>query len=73
MRGPIFTYEEPGASGDNLAAAHKGNGITITIEEPWAGSTETGFGYRCSVRLDCAAARDLGEWLIHWAGETPTD
>lgn len=39
------------------------NGITITIEEPFAGDTETGFGRSCSIRLSLECAITLSEWL----------
>lgn len=49
---------------DELSATRHRGTITIEIEEPWAGSTETGFGQSCSHSLSPEEARSLAQWLI---------
>lgn len=34
------------------------------IEEPWAGSTESGFGHRCDISMDAASAIYLANWIL---------
>jgi hypothetical protein len=64
MTDDIFAFEETRLSGDNLEATAHGDAITINVGNPWAGSTETGFGYTCSVNLTADAAEGLAAWLI---------
>ena len=64
---PVLTYEETNSPGDNLEATACNGGVTITVEEPWAGDSETGFGADCSVRMSYEDARRFGQWLIDWA------
>jgi hypothetical protein len=41
----------------------KNGGLDIEIDEPWAGSTETGFGATASVSLTKEQADALRKWL----------
>jgi hypothetical protein len=34
------------------------------VGNPWAGDTETGFGYTCHASLDSEKAKELAEWLL---------
>lgn len=60
---PVFTYEET-RHGDSLEATAAGDGVTVSVDQPWMGDTESGFGATCSVRLPPSVARDFGNWLI---------
>jgi len=37
--------------------------VDIEIDEPWAGSTERGFGQRSYFSLTRAGAKELAAWL----------
>ena len=50
--------------GDNfLEVSHRDSDFYFTIENPWAGDTETGFGQETSVHLDTERATRLYEFL----------
>lgn len=70
---PVFSCEHiAGLSDeDNMEAVVHNGGVSITIENPWAGSTETGFGYSTSIRVDKPTARRFAKWLIQWADNEP--
>lgn len=38
--------------------------VTFSIENPWAGDTETGFGYNCDITIYDDEAIRLRDWLI---------
>jgi hypothetical protein len=38
--------------------------FSVEVDNPWAGSTETGFGYTCSVNLTDDQARELAAFII---------
>lgn len=38
--------------------------VSIAVDNPWAGSTDTGFGYTCYVSLSVEKAHELGRWLL---------
>jgi len=48
---------------DALEGWFYGGKILVSVENPWAGSTETGFGYTCQLELTAAQARKLADWL----------
>lgn len=43
----------------------KGGTLNIEIDEPWAGSTETGFGATTSIDLNKEHVARLVAWLQH--------
>lgn len=43
--------------------------ISIEVDNPWAGSTETGFGYTCHVDLTTDQARQVAAFLLAKADE----
>lgn len=51
MKDHTFQIEIDGTAGDTLEIQCYRGEVRICIEEPWAGSTETGFGYECSAYL----------------------
>jgi hypothetical protein len=53
-------------AGDNIQFAGRANVIAISVEEPWAGSTETGFGYHCSICINKDEAAILRDFLNKW-------
>ena len=60
----------PTGVGDEIQVTKlPGGGLDIEIAEPWAGSTETGFGATTSVSLTPDLARQLIAWLN--TNETP--
>lgn len=54
---------EFGSCGDNLTAYYRDGHFYLSIEEPWAGCTETGFGARTSATLDKQNAETLRDLL----------
>lgn len=42
--------------------------LSVRIENPWAGDTETGFGRTCNIELDLDRARQLRDWLTKTLG-----
>ncbi|MBC2886505.1 hypothetical protein H7Q97_14005 [Ochrobactrum sp. CM-21-5] len=55
---------ETGFIGDELIVAISDDQLRITIAEPRAGDTETGFGQSAGTYLSPEAAIELGTWLI---------
>jgi hypothetical protein len=52
---------------DNSLDAYVSNGqLHLSIENPWAGDTETGFGYTTHIELTAAESRNFCEWLNRW-------
>lgn len=49
---------------DELEVVVDTDGVCLTVEEPWAGDTETGFGRSCSIRFSKKSARDFANWLF---------
>ena len=73
-----FFYEIPNTAGDNIEAhwyldgRTKGGGsFSISIEEPWAGSTETGFGANTHISLPAKAAIELANFILANAPKPP--
>lgn len=58
--------EEDGTTGDNLQASrvHSGH-VVMTIENPWSGDTETGFGRSGSITLTPEQVARLVAFLGH--------
>lgn len=61
-----FYFEAPDSVGDNITASAYGErgDIHLRIEEPWAGSTETGFGAICGLTLPRETAIELAQWIL---------
>jgi len=55
---------ETGFIGDELIVAISDEQLRISIAEPWAGDTETGFGQSAGTYLSPEEAIDLGSWLM---------
>lgn len=55
---------ETGFIGDELIVAISDDQLRISIAEPWAGDTETGFGQSAGTYLSPDEAIELGHWLI---------
>lgn len=50
--------------GDEISITkHDDGGLSIEINEPWAGDTETGFGATTSITLSPDEARRMIAWL----------
>lgn len=64
MSDDVLNIELPNASGDNIQLVVRGRELSISVEEPWAGSTETGFGYHCSVNMDEVQAEKIRDFLL---------
>jgi hypothetical protein len=60
----VFQINEADHGCDSLEAYCRGGQLTIEIEEPWAGSTETGFGQTCSIGLDLDGAEAFARWIL---------
>ena len=63
----IFKVNDVDLGSDSLEATDFGGKINIQIDEPWAGSTETGFGQTTSITISYDEAEKLGRWLIERA------
>lgn len=48
---------------DTLNVSISEDALHIEINEPWAGSTETGFGATCSCSIDQETAANLVKWI----------
>jgi hypothetical protein len=60
-----WTVETNELVGDSINVSIVGRDeIHIEIDEPWAGSTETGFGATTGTRLDRQTVAALVEWLL---------
>jgi hypothetical protein len=59
-----FRIEKNEFEGDSIEAYCYGDIVTIEIDEPWAGSTETGFGQTCSVGLSLDEAERLANYIL---------
>jgi hypothetical protein len=57
-------YQDDGFTGDNLEISVRGDGaLYVEIDNPWAGSTEEGFGQTTAITVSRDAAEDLRDWL----------
>lgn len=55
---------ETNGVGDSIQINKRADGcFSIEIEEPFAGSTETGFGSLCSVILNIGQMTELHRWI----------
>lgn len=63
----VFKIGDGDRGCDSIEATLHRTSITLEIEEPWAGCTETGFGQSCTITLNAAEARALAAWLTHAA------
>lgn len=66
MNRMMFTAAETEDTGDNMQIVTGKDRLQITIEEPWAGSTETGFGYTCHMDLTKEQAKELADFINAW-------
>jgi hypothetical protein len=64
---PLFKVGDSDRGYDHFEATLYGSTITLEIDEPWAGSTETGFGQTCTMSISLDDARALAAWLIEAA------
>ncbi len=57
----IFEYEDASSAGDNMQAHFRfeKDKLYISIENPWCGDTESGFGATTCINLDKEAAKQL--------------
>lgn len=54
-----------GGGTESVEIARGENGdVTITVENPGAGDTESGFGQTCHVTIPADVALALGAWLV---------
>lgn len=60
----LFKIDDADTGMDSLEAVKSNAGLTITIEEPWAGDTETGFGRSSSLRITNRQARNFADWIL---------
>jgi hypothetical protein len=63
-------FELRSPSGDNTAEFFfDERDLNISIDNPWAGDTETGFGYTTSIYVPRKHAKALAEWLLAHCSE----
>jgi hypothetical protein len=64
----VLLIEEPNSSGDNIEFVKTDDywtvkdGLHIKLENPWAGSTDEGFGQTTSITLTREQVQKLIEW-----------
>lgn len=59
---------EVGTTGDNIQVVANSNNTSLSIEEPWAGSTDTGFGYTCTISLPKEKALEMAAFIVSFYG-----
>lgn len=62
MERKLFHFEKLGM-GDNIQVVLEADSMRISIEEPWAGDTETGFGATAGITIPIDKAAELRDWL----------
>lgn len=67
--GDVFTYVQSSIADNSLECTWYGGKLNIAIDNPWAGDTESGFGYTCSVEMPIDKAVELAHWLLKITGE----
>jgi len=55
---------------DSLSADERDGHFNITIDNPWAGDTISGFGAETHIALDREGAKKLADWLYTRLGHT---
>lgn len=60
-----------GYSENSISFDYRDGHLNISIENPWAGSSETGFGAICDIGLPIEAAMRLRDWLTSQLGDKP--
>jgi hypothetical protein len=64
-----FVYEMDDGNGDEMTVVlDHDDEMHFEIDEPWAGSTETGFGATTSIYLPRADAIELVRWMAEQLG-----
>lgn len=64
MSEAIFNYTAPGLSEDSMEITCRNDTVNISVENPWAGSTETGFGATCYIHMTVDKAHEVGRFLL---------
>lgn len=60
--------------GDNsLEAYFLEDKLYVSIDNPWRGDSESGFGQECSINLDKSAIKDLIKFLVGLEKESNSD
>lgn len=52
---------------NSLEATYHNGTLNVSVDNPWAGSTETGFGATCYVDLSKDDMIKFGKWLLAMA------
>jgi hypothetical protein len=58
-----FAYEDDPTEG-KIEAHARGGKVYITMDNPWAGDSETGFGATTSIGLPIADAVRFARWIL---------
>ncbi|WP_157783484.1 hypothetical protein [Rhizorhabdus wittichii] len=67
----VLVIEEHAGCGDHIECTYRDGHFNITVDEPWAGDIETGFGQSTSIGLDRAQAELLRDWLSYHLSTPP--
>ncbi len=62
-KSPILRLDEKGGADDHIELSWWHDALYVSIEEPWAGDTHSGFGATTSVTLTVEQAREMFNWL----------
>lgn len=73
MTNGVWNYEAPSSAGNNIEATYYRGKLNIQVENPWAGSTDTGFGYTCYVDMDAERAIAFANWILENVKVSPTE
>ena len=66
----LFKLTEESSVDDSLTLEyHEGQGLYLTVENPWSGDTETGFGSEGCIKLTKQQALELAGALLTWVKE----
>lgn len=69
---PVLEIFETGTGENRIEVMVSTGHFDFTIENPWAGSSDTGFGHETHVGLTTDQARSLWEWLgSHLSASAP--
>lgn len=69
IRNGVFCVDGEYSTEDLLTIKPSGTKLTVKIDEPWAGDSETGFGRECSIDIDKETAAQLIEFLKKFLGD----
>lgn len=71
IEGAVFRCGRDNGYSDSLEVMALGGGMSFSIDEPWAGDSETGFGQTATILIRYPAVRALIAWMQEWSENKP--